>query len=447
MTKSLVCLIGGLGLIWGTLEFHFLVSPGLSDRGIRQTIEKCALEEYGCLVLWEVQEPILLKSTPVEMDNWSGVRQIDAAAMRQQVRMTYEAGMDLVHLKQDTAGLFCQFFFEDKDAVGFLPGNENFWLPEGTEIDDGDVRLHYHGGKFFRVYAAGLMSSFNIFGLRNMFPFWRVRLIYPLYLASKAVAYALGLGAALVAVTGFRTTRRFIKARSRLRTALLARERSKVPRLEQKILRPAAVWSDQQHQGDVKLGDMPPPAGVVVVLPPQSVEKSTAERAPVLLKQATESGPPEPRRQSEFESIVQTLARSKKKTRSRDVREEIDLMLQELSSGRHGVKGARLFLRRAQVLVATANQVTPAAVRQHPKRSLDGPYCSLPSLTGGEIVRVLGKIGYRLDRFSRSHFFLKCPGRQSVSVPNHADIHSNRFRGILRQTGISPEEFGELYLN
>lgn len=68
----------------------------------------------------------------------------------------------------------------------------------------------------------------------------------------------------------------------------------------------------------------------------------------------------------------------------------------------------------------------------------------VPALSGREIVRALGVIGYRVVRRRGSHFRLSCPGKKSVTVPDYRMIGKGLLRKILRDVDISPEEFAKL---
>lgn len=66
----------------------------------------------------------------------------------------------------------------------------------------------------------------------------------------------------------------------------------------------------------------------------------------------------------------------------------------------------------------------------------------LPQVSGQDVVRVLLKAGFSLRRQHGSHMILRRndPFSQTV-VPNHRQIDRGTLRAILRQTGISVEEF------
>ncbi len=70
----------------------------------------------------------------------------------------------------------------------------------------------------------------------------------------------------------------------------------------------------------------------------------------------------------------------------------------------------------------------------------------LPSVSGHEAVRGLGKKGYALDHQTGSHIILRqaWPPHRRLTVPSHKELARGTLRAILREAGISVEEFVEL---
>lgn len=69
---------------------------------------------------------------------------------------------------------------------------------------------------------------------------------------------------------------------------------------------------------------------------------------------------------------------------------------------------------------------------------------ALPLVSGRECVAALSKLGYVKVSQVGSHIRLKCPGRGPVTVPSHKEINRDTLRSILRQAGLSEEEFRAL---
>jgi predicted RNA binding protein YcfA (HicA-like mRNA interferase family) len=68
----------------------------------------------------------------------------------------------------------------------------------------------------------------------------------------------------------------------------------------------------------------------------------------------------------------------------------------------------------------------------------------LPVISGGECIRALERAGFAVARDKSSHIVLKRsepPAR--VTVPDHREIKPGTLRAILRQAGISVNEFVE----
>ena len=67
----------------------------------------------------------------------------------------------------------------------------------------------------------------------------------------------------------------------------------------------------------------------------------------------------------------------------------------------------------------------------------------LPALKARDIIRVIGKLGFRAIRQKGSHIFFKHPDGRATLVPSHAgeDISRGLLREILNEVKISPEEF------
>ena len=69
----------------------------------------------------------------------------------------------------------------------------------------------------------------------------------------------------------------------------------------------------------------------------------------------------------------------------------------------------------------------------------------LPRISGRNCVSALQKAGFKIKRQHGSHIILRRdePFTQVV-VPDHKELDTGTLRAILRQAGVSPEEFQEL---
>ncbi len=70
----------------------------------------------------------------------------------------------------------------------------------------------------------------------------------------------------------------------------------------------------------------------------------------------------------------------------------------------------------------------------------------LPRVSGREVVKALQKIGYAEDRQRGSHIVLRqttSPHRR-VTVPEHKEVAKGTLRAIIRQAGLTVDEFKAL---
>jgi predicted RNA binding protein YcfA (HicA-like mRNA interferase family) len=63
-----------------------------------------------------------------------------------------------------------------------------------------------------------------------------------------------------------------------------------------------------------------------------------------------------------------------------------------------------------------------------------------PELSGAEIVRALEILGFVVTRQSGGHIVMKREGQGCV-VPNHKEVKIGTVNGVLRQAGVSTQEF------
>lgn len=68
---------------------------------------------------------------------------------------------------------------------------------------------------------------------------------------------------------------------------------------------------------------------------------------------------------------------------------------------------------------------------------------ALPVLSGHQVVKALQDAGYSVDHQTGSHIILRqqtAPHRR-LTVPSHREIARGTLRAIIRQAGLSVEEF------
>jgi len=64
----------------------------------------------------------------------------------------------------------------------------------------------------------------------------------------------------------------------------------------------------------------------------------------------------------------------------------------------------------------------------------------LPRISGAEIVKALQRLGFEVARQRGSHVILR-RGASGCVVPNHREVKVGTLAGVLRQAGVSAEEF------
>ena len=70
----------------------------------------------------------------------------------------------------------------------------------------------------------------------------------------------------------------------------------------------------------------------------------------------------------------------------------------------------------------------------------------LPVVSGKQATRVLEKKGYLIDHQTGSHIILRNqnPPHRRLTVPNHKELAKGTLRAIIRQAGLTVEEFTTL---
>jgi predicted RNA binding protein YcfA (HicA-like mRNA interferase family) len=68
----------------------------------------------------------------------------------------------------------------------------------------------------------------------------------------------------------------------------------------------------------------------------------------------------------------------------------------------------------------------------------------LPVISGDEFVKAAGKIGYLLDHVEGSHMILWRQGKGRISVPRHKVLGRGLLRSLIRDMGLTRDEFVDL---
>jgi predicted RNA binding protein YcfA (HicA-like mRNA interferase family) len=69
----------------------------------------------------------------------------------------------------------------------------------------------------------------------------------------------------------------------------------------------------------------------------------------------------------------------------------------------------------------------------------------LPVVSGLEAVKAFARAGWRVHHPHGSHVYLvKLGTRVRLSVPEHRELKPGLLRGLIRDAGLTPEEFLDL---
>ena len=68
----------------------------------------------------------------------------------------------------------------------------------------------------------------------------------------------------------------------------------------------------------------------------------------------------------------------------------------------------------------------------------------LPVCSAQDAVRAFQKLGYQVDHQTGSHLILRHPQMRRLTVPNHRELAKGTLRALIREAGITKEEFSSL---
>jgi len=69
----------------------------------------------------------------------------------------------------------------------------------------------------------------------------------------------------------------------------------------------------------------------------------------------------------------------------------------------------------------------------------------LPVCSGTDAVNAFCKIGYEVDHQTGSHIILRHPNGRRLTVPNHRELAKGTLRALIREAGLTKEQFAELF--
>jgi predicted RNA binding protein YcfA (HicA-like mRNA interferase family) len=68
----------------------------------------------------------------------------------------------------------------------------------------------------------------------------------------------------------------------------------------------------------------------------------------------------------------------------------------------------------------------------------------LPVCSGADAIRAFRGVGYEVDHQTGSHIILRNPSGRRLSVPNHRELGKGTLRALIREAGLSKEQFEAL---
>lgn len=68
----------------------------------------------------------------------------------------------------------------------------------------------------------------------------------------------------------------------------------------------------------------------------------------------------------------------------------------------------------------------------------------LPVCSGTDAVKAFRKVGYEVDHQTGSHIILRHATGRRLTVPNHRELAKGTLRSLVREAGLSKDEFAAL---
>ena len=68
----------------------------------------------------------------------------------------------------------------------------------------------------------------------------------------------------------------------------------------------------------------------------------------------------------------------------------------------------------------------------------------LPVCSGRDTVKAFSRLGYAVDHQTSSHIIMRHPDRRRLTVPDHKEVARGTLRSLIRDAGITKEQFIEL---
>ena len=68
----------------------------------------------------------------------------------------------------------------------------------------------------------------------------------------------------------------------------------------------------------------------------------------------------------------------------------------------------------------------------------------MPVCSGAEAVKAFRQLGYEVDHQTGSDIILRHPSQRRLTVPNHRELAKGTLRAVIREAGLTKEQFSDL---
>jgi predicted RNA binding protein YcfA (HicA-like mRNA interferase family) len=68
----------------------------------------------------------------------------------------------------------------------------------------------------------------------------------------------------------------------------------------------------------------------------------------------------------------------------------------------------------------------------------------LPVCSGADAVKAFRQLGYEVDHQTGSHIILRHTSQRRLTVPNHRELAKGTLRALIREAGLTKEQFTDL---
>ncbi len=68
----------------------------------------------------------------------------------------------------------------------------------------------------------------------------------------------------------------------------------------------------------------------------------------------------------------------------------------------------------------------------------------LPVCSDADAVKAFAGVGYAVNHQTGSHVILRHPSGRRLTIPNHRELAKGTLRALIREAGLTKEQFAEL---